>query len=453
MRTKQFATLVLMGLFTVSVMAQERKIAFWNPTDQNGVNKFETSKGDTLKFNGLKVKVGGNFTQQFQMLDHSNTADTNNVTIGTNTYNTNALYPLANGFNLATANLRFDIQLEDGIRVVLENYMSSRHHQEFWVKGGFIQIDKLPMFGNPEWFTKYVTVKIGHFGINYGDQQFRRSDNGNTMFNAFVGNYILDAFTTEIGGEVYLYPTNNLFVMGGATSGIINGDVKEAYQYDGAVQKKSPSFLAKIGYDSQLSEDLRVRLSASLYTNGGTTKNTLYAGDRTGSRYYMVVEPERTVSAGAFVLSTPSTRFTSGQINPEFTNKVTAFTVNPFIKFKGLELFGTYEVAKGVQAATTTVPDPETRKFTQMAGEVVYRFLKNEQVFVGARYNTVKGQLVGYTDDISINRLQLSAGWYTTKNMMIKLEYVTQKYNDFVATDYRNGAEFSGLMLEAAIGF
>lgn len=453
MKMKQFATLVLMGLFTVSVMAQERKIAFWNPTDQNGVNKFETSKGDTLKFNGLKVKVGGNFTQQFQMLNHGNTADANNVTIGANTYNTNALYPLANGFNLATANLRFDIQLEDGIRVVLENYMSSRHHQEFWVKGGFIQIDKLPMFGNPEWFTKYVTVKIGHFGINYGDQQFRRSDNGNTMFNAFVGNYILDAFTTEIGGEVYLYPTNNLFVMGGATSGIINGDVKEAYQYDGAVQKKSPSFLAKIGYDSQLSEDLRVRLSASLYTNGGTTKNTLYAGDRTGSRYYMVVEPERTVSAGAFVLSTPATRFTSGQINPEFTNKVTSFTVNPFIKFKGLELFGTYEIAKGVEAATSTVPDPETRKFTQMAGEVVYRFLKNEQVFVGARYNTVKGQLVGYTDDISINRLQLSAGWYTTKNMMIKLEYVTQKYNDFVTTDYRNGAEFSGLMFEAAIGF
>jgi hypothetical protein len=37
--------------------------------------------------------------------------------------------------------------------------------------------------------------------------------------------------------------------------------------------------------------------------------------------------------------------------------------------------------------------------------------------------------------------------------MMVKLEYVTQKYNDFVSTDYRNGGEFSGLMLEAAIAF
>lgn len=453
MKSKQIIITMLVALFSATTMAQETKIAFSKPNDQNAVNKFETQKGDTSKFNGLKVKIGGNFTQQFQMLTHSNTADPNNVTIGTATYDINKLYPLANGFNLATANLRFDIQLEDGIRVALENYMSSRHHQEFWVKGGYIQIDKLPMFNNPEWYTKYVTVKIGHFAINYGDQQFRRSDNGNTMINAFVGNYILDAFTTEIGGEVYVYPTNKVFLMGGVTGGIINGDVKEAYTYDGKVQKKNPSFLAKAGYDSQISDDLRVRLTASMYINTGTTKNTLYAGDRTGSRYYMVVEPERTVSGGAFVASSTSTNFTSGQINPGFTNKVTAISINPFVKFNGLEFFGTYELAKGVESATSTVPDPKTRQFTQMAGEVVYRFLKREQLFVGARYNTVKGRLIGYTDDISINRLQLSAGWYTTKNMLVKVEYVTQKYNDFLSTDYRNGGKFSGLMLEAAIGF
>ena len=38
--------------------------------------------------------------------------------------------------------------------------------------------------------------------INYGDAHFRRSDNGNAIYNPFVGNYIMDAFTTEIGGEV-----------------------------------------------------------------------------------------------------------------------------------------------------------------------------------------------------------------------------------------------------------
>ena len=51
---------------------------------------------------------------------------------------------------------------------------------------------------------KYVTLRVGHFEINYGDAHFRRTDNGNAMYNPLVGNYILDAFTTEIGGEAYL---------------------------------------------------------------------------------------------------------------------------------------------------------------------------------------------------------------------------------------------------------
>lgn len=438
MKMKQSVIALFLALFTVTAMAQEKKIAFAYSNDQNVVNKFETQKGDTLKFTGTKVKIGGNFTQQFQMLKHSNTS-TPAV----------ALYPLANGFNLATANLNFDIQIEDGIRVSLENYMSSRHHSEFWVKGGYIQVDKLPMFGNPEWFDKYLTVKIGHFMPNYGDQHFRRSDNGNTIKNAFVGNYIMDAFTTEIGGEIYVRPINNAFLMIGMNGGLISGDVKEATYPTGnpkagEVLKKSPSIYFKAGYDSQISDDLRVRLTASLYNNSGTTRNTLYAGDRTGSRYYMVVEAAN---------ATTSANFTSGQINPEFQHQVTAISVNPFVKFKGLELFGTYEMASGKKQLSTTVPNPEKRDFTQIAGEVVYRFLPREQVFAGVRYNKVNGTLDGATDEISINRIQASLGWYATKNMMLKVEYVKQQYKDFVATDIRNGAEFSGIMIEAAIGF
>ena len=454
---QQIALALAMILLALPSFSQKEKISYYRPYDQRGIHTFETTKDDTVEFKGLKVRIGGNFTQQFQALSHSNTAQANDVAFGAGTVDLNKLYPIANGFNLATANLRFDIQLEDGIRVTLENYMSSRHHPEFWVKGGYIQVDKLPMLGNPEWFEKYVTVKVGHFGPNYGDQHFRRSDNGNTMFNPFVGNYIMDAFTTEIGGELYIRPISDAFLMVGMTGGIINGDVKEAYNADGDVIKKNPSILAKVGYDSQLSEDLRVRLTASFYTNPGTTRNTLYAGDRTGSRYYMVAEPEyyRNFQAGgAVTVASPANRFTSGRITPDFTHKVTSISINPFVKFHGLEVFGTYEMSSGTNVvATTATPDPEIRKFNQMAGEVVYRFLKNEQAFIGARYNTVGGRLANYTDDISVNRTQIALGWYTTKNLLVKLEYVTQTYNDFVDTDYRNGLKFNGIMLEAAIGF
>ncbi len=439
MKIKFLSAIIAIATLSLPVFAQKQKIQFARPADQKGINVIETDKSDTVDFTGLKVKVGGNFTQQFQSLKHSNTS-----TPAVN------LYPLAAGFNLATANLNFDIQLADGIRVSLENYMSSRHHPEFWVKGGYIQVDKLPMFGNPDWFSKYLTVKIGHFMPNYGDQHFRRSDNGNTIMNAFVGNYIMDAFTTEIGGEVYVRPINNVFVMLGINGGLINGDVREAYYPNGNpnagdVLKKSPSIYAKAGYDSQINEDLRLRLTASIYTNAGTTRNTLYAGDRTGSRYYMVIEGET---------ATPANNFTSGQINPAFQHKVTAISINPFVKFKGLEIFGTYEIASGVRQLTTAAPNPPSRSFNQLAGEVVYRFMPREQVFVGARYNMVSGTLDATTPyDISIDRMQFAAGWFPTKNMLLKLEYVTQSYKDFAATDIRNGAKFSGFMIEAAIGF
>ena len=60
--------------------------------------------------------------------------------------------------------------------------------------------------------------------INYGDAHFRRSDNGNAIYNPFVGNYIMDAFTTEVGGEVYL-KTSNVIAMGAITGGEIRGTV------------------------------------------------------------------------------------------------------------------------------------------------------------------------------------------------------------------------------------
>jgi hypothetical protein len=45
-----------------------------------------------------------------------------------------------------------------------------------------------------ETLMKYVALKVGHFEINYGDAHFRRTDNGNAMYNPFVGNLIMDAF-------------------------------------------------------------------------------------------------------------------------------------------------------------------------------------------------------------------------------------------------------------------
>ena len=145
--------------------------------------------------------------------------------MGEKDVNLNELIFIHSGFNLATANLNIDAQLADGIRLHLVTYLSSRHHVEAWVKGGYIQIDKLPFNSDViDDIMKTVTLKIGHMEINYGDGHFRRTDNGNAMYNPFVGNYIMDAFDTQIGAEAY-FQKSGVIAMAGITAGEIRGDI------------------------------------------------------------------------------------------------------------------------------------------------------------------------------------------------------------------------------------
>lgn len=445
-------------LFT-QAFAQQPELQYFRGWDKDAINIFEPSKSaDQPEYTGFKIRIGGSFTQDYQSLTHSNNPTYVPVS-GTNATNKNFLYGVVakedstsaplNGFNLAMANLNLDFQIEDGIRVCLENYMSSRHHSEFWVKGGYIQIDKLPMLGNPDWFAKYLRVKIGHFQPNFGDMQFRRTDGGNAIFNPFVENYILDAFSTEIGGEVYVFPVNGLMLMAGMTSGLINGNV-ENYPDDPTgtnkeATKRNPSIFLKAAYDKSLESGLRFRLSASMYNNGSIQRNTMYAGDRTGSHYFLVMEPALQANGTA---TTQAAQFTSGRFNPGLTNSINAIMINPFVKFKGLEFFGSYEIAKG-----KTYAEDADREFTQLSAELLYRFFKNESVYVGGRYVSMTGRPTGFQNDISINRLAFAAGWFPTKNLLLKFEYVNQEYVDFPTTDYRNEGKFNGFVVEAVVGF
>lgn len=429
----------LIGLSLMLVNMLTAQIQFFRPVNKDGINIFEAPKEQGVEFDGVKVRVGGAFALQYQSLQHENENPSGNAD--------NTLYKLGSGFNLATANLNLDVQLADGIRLNLENYMSSRHHNEFWVKGGYIQIDKLPMFGNPEWFTKYVRVKLGHMQPNYGDQMMRRTDNGNAIYNPFVGNYIMDAFSTEVGGEAYIFPVPGVTLMLGMTNGFINyNQLKYAEEPEtGNLEptKKNPSLYLKGAFDKNITDDFRFRLSASMVTNSSTQRNTLYGGDRTGSRYYWVLENTKaTLTGNAF----------SGRFNPGFGNNITAIQINPFIKFHGLEFFGAFESAKG---RTYKEADGQERKATQIDGELVYRFLKNEQMYLGGRYNAVNATMrVGTNNvDVSLDRTAFVAGWFPTPNLLLKMELVNQNYKDFPNTDIRYNGKFNGLTIEAVVGF
>jgi len=396
------------------------------PNDARGLNVFESPKSDAVPYTGFKFDIGAGFTQQFQGLQHENTA----APVLVAGANTTSLLKIGNGFNNATANLYINAQVAPGIRVAMTSYLSARHHQESWVKDGYALIDASPIdIAALNTLMKYVTVKFGHFEINYGDEHFRRSDNGSTMYNPFVGNLITDAFTTEIGGELYVR-ARGFLAMGSMTGGEVKGQVT-------APEKRSPTYIGKLGYDKQLSQDLRVRLTGSMYKNDQAASNTLFTGDRAGSRYYDVVE---NVSG--------TTTAWSGELRPSFPNRVTAFQVNPFVKYQGLELFGVVETAKG--KATT---DAAFRNWRQLAGEAVYRFW-SDKLYAGYRYNTAEGQISSaIKNDVHGNRWQVAGGWYVNPMMLLKAEYMNQKYYSFPTSDIRNGAFVKGFMVEAALGF
>jgi hypothetical protein len=413
--------------------------------DQRGINVFETGKADSILFEGLRVRFGAGFTQQYQSLKHENTASNNQAA--------NKLYPIKPGFMTAQANLFTDVQLADGIRLNVTTYLSTRHHNEAWVKGGYIQFDKLPFKG--KFWTKLMditTIKVGHMEVNYGDAHFRRSDAGQTLYNPFMESYIMDAFATEIGGEVFLQK-NGLFGMLALTNGMIKGNIDSATKgvVNGVVvddnDSRNPSLILKGGFDKKVGDDIRVRVSGSFYHNSSNAGSglTLYSGDRGGSNYQNTMELWKD-KAGVVQASTAM--YASGRLNPGFSKKIDAIMLNGLLKVGGVELFGTFETSKG-----RTKTEVASRKASQVAADLIYRFGPTENVYVGARYNAAKARLAGFTQDVKVNRTAFAAGWFLTRNVLLKTEYVIQDYKDFPVADYRNGGNIKGIVVEAVVGF
>lgn len=394
------------------------------PADQRGLNVFETPKDDNTPFDGMKLSWGGSFMQEFQALGHSNSAAASAVPA-------NQLMQIGHGFNNAVANLDLGVQLAPGIRVAVTTYASARHHQETWVKDGYVLMDASPIdnaYLNE--LMKILTVRVGHFEIDYGDQHYRRSDNGNAIHNPFVGNLLMDAFTTEIGAEVYARHSGWL-AMGGLTAGEIHGQVT-------AADRRSPAFLGKLGYDTGIDSLLRFRLTGSIFRQAHAASQTLFTGDRGGSPYYDVLEN---------TASTETANAWSGNVRPGQSDNMTAMVLNPFVKFGGLEVFGNIEAVTGKAAAEVA-----NRTWHQNDADVVYRFGPREQLYVGGRYNVAKGTLAG-ANDVSVNRTAFALGWFTTPSLLTKVEYVNQVYNDFPTTDIRNGGKFSGFMFQGTLAF
>ncbi len=404
------AVFIMAMLFVASGVAQQTtQLQYYTTPGKASLNQFEQPKTNTVDFNGLAVRIGGDFALQFQGLTQSNSGD--------------SLAELANNFTLPTANLNIDVQLAPGMRMHLRTYLSSRHHAEAWVKGGYLRMDQLDFIeeGFLSDLMEVLTIRVGMDQFNYGDTQFRRSDNAAAIYNPFVGNYLMDSFSTEPFMEFTVQKDGIIAVLG-ATNGRLN-------------QSPTPgddgmAIFGKLGYDTQVNEDLRVRLTGSFYNSTDGTRDYLYAGDRGGGRYYGIDD-----GRGDF----------SPRVNTGFPYQ-TAFQINPFVKFQGLEFFGVFEVASnGADAGGS---------FTQLGAEALYRLGAEENFYIGGRYNAVSGEFSDAAPTYEVDRINIGGGWFLTDNVLTKLEYVKQTYGgDFTTGGSLQDGEFSGVMIEAVIAF
>lgn len=416
---KFLTTVLLLGSFATAFAQHnlQPELQNFRKPGFEGLNVFEAPKADTVEFEGLKVRIGGDFAMQFQGLSHSNSGNDTLINLGSN-------------FNLPTANLNVDVQMADGIRLHLRTYLSSRHHPEAWVKGGHLNIEKLNFIreGFLAGVMDKVTIRVGLDEINYGDAHFRRSDNAGAIYNPFVGNYIIDGFTTEAFGEFYF--RHNGFL---AMAAVSNGKLNQSVVNPSDDTENTPSFYGKLGYDKQINDDLRIRLTGSAYTNNGDQRIFLYNGDRASSRYYNVMDDINGNGndwSGRLTFTVP---------------ELTSYQINPFVKFRGFEFFGIYEMISAKAFNTQDLT------YTQLGAEALYRFGANDQLYVGGRYNTVTGD--DEADGRDISRFNVGGGWFITDNIMAKVEYMQQNYEgDGWAGRFDEG-EFKGVVVEAVVSF
>lgn len=417
---KKFAV-VLLSTVVCATLASAQKFE----------NTFELPK-DTSTFKG-KPEVSFNTDLTFNYQGLSQEFDIAGATDEIN---------LQSGLSLPQANFDINAKVMSGFNVKLETMLSSHHHNETYVKGGYATIDNLDFIapGFASDIMKYATIKVGVNDINFGDDHFRRSDNADVMRNPFVNNPGVESYMQAPHIEVYYrMPSINSLVMVGVTNGQVNPDDVTNTAVAGKGSSNRPGVYGKFVFDSQVSDALRIRLSESVYYVSGTNKgSSLFSGDKGG-----------TVTRKIFERSSVDNDFGSLWNALSGFSDLTVSKTNFFARYNNTELYGMFEIADGADGAEKDMA------MTHYSVDLVQRFGLNDRFYAAARYENAVVEYADATNDLGdaeMTQWQLGLGWFLSKNAVAKLEYISherEKNSAFVG----GTAEFKGYMISTALSF
>lgn len=373
-----------------------------------------------------KLDVGVQSAIIYQSLTQSNDDDT--------------LPEIGPGFQNALGNLTFLGEAFDGGDVVVDLFISSKHHTETWGYQGYFKMSKLPAWMNTgafgEFYDEHLSVRAGQMSIRYGDSYLFQSINGDVYNNDLVGNPVtVPAFVT-LGAEATLSAG-----MGELMLGFSNGTTS------GTVEKGKG--IALHGKASVMPfDDNSSRFSASFYKvdhseNGtgypaGGTKSYLYSqGDRGGSRYDIWSGPD------------------GGQIFFGKEQDVTSFQLDARLDFNPILVYGYAGMYKDADGNGSAAGEPEDEWTYYM---VTGKYSLTEWFYLAARYSaSMASQLGGTEIEGTVDRIQLGGGFILNPGVKIKLEWVKQTTDGFNLGMMGGGAnlglnpEFSGISIETAV--
>jgi hypothetical protein len=368
----------------------------------------------------------------FQTLDQTNVYDGKGV----------ALPKLTSGMQTAFGDLGFGGKFgkKQEVDMYFDLYLASRNHpSQTYGNQGYLQIHDIPenlvsLHKALDPIFKRVDVKVGAFLIDYGDQLYHRSNNAIVQANPLVGNFVMDPNLVSVGGEIMSKPGKYGWLLG-----VTNGTNTEDWSGGRGIAYNGKVWIYPID---------ALRLSASGFranhSDSATSTATLFSGNRSGERYGGVLGGGQ---APGDVLAGAGKDVTAYQFDATWNAKEMP-----------LKLYGHVGQTKDSDInGIAPLRLSETWKY--YAGDVVYKLTPS--LYAAARYSGANAdQLHGAASDGKVRRIQIGGGLWMTRNMLVKAEWVDQKYTGFALGDMvNNGVDagrnprFKGLVSEFSFAF
>jgi predicted porin len=377
-----------------------------------------------------------------------NTVGTAQALSHENVYNTKGeqLAKVSPGFQNAFGDLGFigKFGKNGEIELVFDMYLSSRNHpSQTYGNEGYIIMRGVPenlqslKFLEP--VLKKVDLKAGHMLVDFGDAAEHRTNNAIAQKNPLVGNFVIDPNIVSIGMQASSKPNGRYGWLVGVSNGTTTEDwnVGRGLAYNGKLifypVKSVRTSVSYIGTDQ----------SDNPTKSAGGSSMQMFTGNRSGERYAGVLGGGQ---APGNVFPQAGEKFSAAQFDVTFNNG------------SPIELYGHYGITQDKDINGTAAGTPE-EKWNYFAGDVVYRF--TPAVYGAVRYsNASTSMLGGVASDGKVDRIQVGGGLWLTRNLLVKMEYVNQKYDGFaVGQIVNNGIQawrnpsFNGVISEVSFSF